>query len=431
MIIPSIDLQSGRCVQLIGGETPAIDAGDPRLIAERFRLAGEIAVIDLDAARGKGGNGGLIRELLSLASCRIGGGIRDAKSAWRWLEAGAAKIILGSAAERDILAELPREHTIAALDAVNGDIVINGWRTRTGRTVRDRITELRDLIGGFLITFVEHEGRMTGLPMDLAAEYVELAKPARLTIAGGVRDIADIAGASRLGADVQVGMALYTGAIHLADAITAPLRSDRSDGLWPTIVTDECGVALGLAYSNAESVRQAVSERRGIYWSRARNSLWHKGDSSGNTQELLRIALDCDLDTLRFTVRQHGRGFCHTGSASCFGSLTGLRALEFRLQERTSDAPVGSYTAQLFRDASLLRSKLIEEAAELAQASTREEVIWEAADMLYFTLAAMARAGVSLPEVERELSRRERAPRRGTLAPAAFTGDEARKDAAS
>jgi len=202
-----------------------------------------------------------------------------------------------------------------------------------------------------------------------------------------------------------VGMAIYTGRMHLADALAAPLVSDRPDGLWPTIVADEHGVALGLAYSNAESLREAVDRGRGVYQSRSRG-LWIKGESSGNTQQLLRIAVDCDRDALRFTVRQAGRGFCHKGTWSCFGDVGGLPALARKLAERAVDAPPGSYTRKLLDDPSLLAAKLAEEAAELAEAQTPDEVVWETADLIYFALVALSRGGGSLADVERELHRR-------------------------
>lgn len=90
--------------------------------------------------------------------------------------------------------------------------------------------------------------------------------------------------------------------------ITGILRSDRSDGLYPTVVTDEDGVCLGLVYSNEESVETALRLQRGVYYSRSRNGLWIKGEESGDIQQLVRIEWDCDGDALRFMVRQQGNG---------------------------------------------------------------------------------------------------------------------------
>jgi phosphoribosyl-ATP pyrophosphohydrolase/phosphoribosyl-AMP cyclohydrolase len=407
MIIPSIDISQGQAVQLIGGREKALEAGDPLAIAERFALAGPLAVIDLDAAMGTGDNGEVIKQLVRRFDCRVGGGIRSKEAAIRWLDAGAQQIILGTAATPELLSQLPRERVIAALDARDGEVMVEGWQRATGTNVQDHMAELRDVVSGFLVTFIEVEGRMVGTQLDQVQRLVELAGDARLTIAGGVTTAEEIATIDRLGADAQVGMALYTGALGLAEAIAAPLTSDRADGLWSTVVTDEYGRALGLTWSDIDSLRRAVDGRCGAYHSR-RHGLWVKGETSGNTQELLRVDLDCDRDALRFTVRQSGEGFCHTGRWTCWGDDMGLPRLARRLVDRVAQAPEGSYTERLLGDPSLLAAKLIEEARELAAAHTPDHVAAEAADVIYFAMVAMARAGVSLEEVETVLARRER-----------------------
>lgn len=183
MIVPSIDLQGGQTVQLVGGEKKALDAGDPLPIARKFRIAGEIAVIDLDAAMGKGSNAGLIEAVLAEAPARVGGGIRDLVTATRWLDAGAAKIIIGTAAKPELLSRLPRQRVIAALDAKHGEVVVEGWKTGTGAKILDRIAELKPHVGGFLVTFVELEGRLGGTNLELAKEIVTAAEGCRVTIA--------------------------------------------------------------------------------------------------------------------------------------------------------------------------------------------------------------------------------------------------------
>ncbi len=409
MIVPSIDLMGGQTVQLVGGKEKALDAGDPRPLADRFGRVGEIAVVDLDAALEQGSNEALIEELLTRARCRVGGGIRSVERARSWLDRGAAKVILGTAARPEVLRELPRERTIAALDCDRGEVVVRGWRHGTGQRVEERLTALRELVGGFLITFVEREGRMGGVDLTEVERLVELAKPARLTVAGGVTTAEELAAIDRLGADAQVGMALYTGRLSLADSVAGLLTSDRPDGLWPTVVSDARGVTLGLAYSNRDSLAAALEEGRGVYWSR-RRGLWRKGESSGATQELLGVDVDCDRDALRFRVRQAEPGFCHEATWTCFGAENGagggLGELARRVTQRLAEAPAGSYTRRLLDDPALLRSKLREEAGELADAGSPAEVIHEAADVLYFSLVAMARSGVDLEAVEAELDRR-------------------------
>jgi phosphoribosyl-ATP pyrophosphohydrolase len=405
MIIPSIDLQDGQAVQLIGGEKKALDAGDPRPLAERFGRVGEVAVVDLDAALGQGDNSALIQDLIERAPCRVGGGIRSVEAAVWWLDQGATSVVLGTAARPEVLRELPRERVIAALDARDGEVVVEGWTRPTGTAVLERIADLRELVGGFLVTFVEREGRLQGTDLDFATLIREAAGDARVTIAGGITTAEEVAALDRLGCDAQVGMALYTGRLGLAEGFAAPLRSDRADGLWPTVVTDERGIALGLAYSSLDSLRTALDRGLGVYHSR-RRGLWIKGETSGATQALLRVDADCDRDSLRFTVRQAPPGFCHLGTRTCFGPDRGLGVLAERLRARAVNPPPGSYTARLLADPALLGDKLREEADELARAEGRDEVIHEAADVLYFTLTELARQGVDLSEVEAALDRR-------------------------
>ncbi len=428
MIVPSIDLMSGNAVQLIGGRELEIDAGDPRPIATKFGRVGEIAVIDLDAAiggsaaMGEGGpvwgadarpapfgepphfNRNVILDLVKLADCRVGGGIRSVEKAIEWLDAGASKVILGTAATPEILRELPRERVIAALDADKGEVVVEGWRKGTGRGILERIGELRDYVGGFLVTFVEKEGRLGGTNLDQVAAIVEAAGSARVTIAGGVTTAEDIAALDRMGADAQIGMALYSGRLGLAEGFAAPLISDRPDGLWPTVVCDEHGQALGLAYSNAESLSVALERGVGAYWSRKRG-LWVKGETSGATQELISVGADCDRDCLRFVVRQKGP-FCHLGTRTCWGQGLGIGDLERLIADRAESAPPGSYTARLFKDPNLLDKKIREEADELIAEGA--DTVAEFADLLYFSLIKLHQSGHSIEDVERLLNLRSR-----------------------
>ena len=105
----------------------------------------------------------------------------------------------------------------------------------------------------------------------------------------------------------------------------------------------------------------SINERRGVYYSRSRQGLWRKGETSGAVQDLLAVGVDCDRDALRFTVRQRGSGFCHTGSSTCFGATSGLAALDETIAARIDTAPEGSYTKRLMTEEGLIRDKLVEE----------------------------------------------------------------------
>ncbi|PSR82054.1 histidinol dehydrogenase [Coniella lustricola] len=191
------------------------------------------------------------------------------------------------------------------------------------------------------------------------------------------------------------------GKLPITKLLSSAWRSDRPDSLVPTVVCDENGIALGLVYSSEESVGESLRTQTGVYQSRKRG-LWYKGASSGDTQELVRISLDCDSDALKFVVRQKGR-FCHLEQFGCFGELRGIPKLEQTLQSRKQSAPEGSYTARLFSDEKLLRAKIMEEAEELCDAKSPQDVAFEAADLIYFALTKAVGAGVSLADIERSL----------------------------
>ena len=415
MIVPSIDLMQGRAVQLRGGRDLVLDGGEPMARLEEFAVAGEVAVVDLDAALGRGSNARLIGEMVRRAPCRVGGGIRDLDTARAWLDAGAGRIMIGTAASPDFCSALPRERVIAAVDAERGQVVVEGWRTATGIPLLERIRELAPVVGGFLFTQVENEGAMSGFEFQTVAAAVRAAGEVRLTAAGGITTATEIAELDAIGADAQVGMALYTGRLPLGEAVAAPLVKAAGD-VWPTVVCDEWGHALGLVWSTRESVARAIAERKGIYWSRSRQALWEKGATSGNTQELVRVDLDCDRDALRFTVRQRGAGFCHLERRSCWPSGFDLDELARTITERATRPEPGSGTAKLLADSALLAAKLQEEAEELGRAHERADVVHETADVLYLALVAVVRGGGTLADVVTELSRRRGAVTRRPMA---------------
>lgn len=192
----------------------------------------------------------------------------------------------------------------------------------------------------------------------------------------------------------------------LSDALLSAAKTDRADGLYTTLVVDNYERCLGLVYSSKESIKQAIEKQVGVYFSRSRNEIWVKGLTSGNTQKLLSIQFDCDGDALKFVVVQEGRNasFCHLDTESCFGQFKhGLASLERLLQQRKASAPEGSYTKRLFNDPALLDAKIKEEAEELTEAQTKSELSWEAADLLYFSLAKLVANDISLSDVESNL----------------------------
>lgn len=409
MILPSIDIMDGKAVQLVGGKKKVLERDDVCGLASEFAKFGEVAVVDLDAALGRGDNSELIAKICKIADCRVGGGIRSVEKAERLLGAGAKKIIVGTKARAEFLLKLPKERVIVAVDAKEGYVVCEGWRKKTGKSPIEVARELEDYCSEFLFTNVDKEGLMQGCDFGIVREILGVTQN-KLTVAGGITSFEDIKVLEDMGVNSQVGMALYTGRIKLSDAFVSLLDFGKDCGLVPTVVQDERGQVLMLAYSSKESLSKTFECGRATYYSRSRKRLWTKGESSGNFQEIVKVRYDCDRDTLLFTVRQKN-GACHTGNYSCFG----CGDKEFFLDdvydvvvERVRNPIEGSYTSGISCDEDSIKEKIREESYEVLNYTDRDNLVWEIADLAYFVMVLMAKKGITPGDVRNELWRRRR-----------------------
>jgi phosphoribosyl-ATP pyrophosphohydrolase/phosphoribosyl-AMP cyclohydrolase len=202
------------------------------------------------------------------------------------------------------------------------------------------------------------------------------------------------------------------------DQIEAQLVFDER-GLLPCIVQDwGSGEVLTLAYMNEEALRRTRATGELHLWSRSRAELWHKGATSGNTQAVRALRLDCDGDALLALVEPAGPA-CHTGERTCFhrGQLEPpapheiLPGLERTLVERARERPAGSYTVELLDDPPRIGEKVMEEAEEVARAAREESderVDEESADVLYHLLVLLHSRARTLLDAERVLDARRR-----------------------
>jgi phosphoribosylformimino-5-aminoimidazole carboxamide ribotide isomerase len=223
MLIPSIDLQRGRIVQLVQGETLAVETTDLDAWITRFSGYPKVQLIDLDAAKAEGRNDPLVREICGRLTCRVGGGIRSIDRARDILTMGATHVILSSAlftasgpdlAFAGTLADaIGRERIIAAVDSRGGRVAIHGWRTVLDVTTVEAVRALEPYVDEFLYTHVDLEGLMRGTDLE-AVQAVRAATSRRLTAAGGISSHEEVAKLDALGVDAVVGMAIYTGRMN-------------------------------------------------------------------------------------------------------------------------------------------------------------------------------------------------------------------------
>ncbi len=220
MLIPSIDLLGGRIVQLVQGERLRLAFDDFEYWIDKFSKFPLVQLIDLDAAMRQGDNSTLVSQIAKRLPVQAGGGIHSIERARQVLDAGAKRVIIGSAlfsAEgtvnvafaAELAASVGAERVVAGIDTKNGRIAVKGWKAQVELTPDDAIPQLEAHAGAFLYTHVDGEGMMQGFPIKTAARLRKLTQK-QLIVAGGIRSQQEVDALNALGADAVVGMAVYT-----------------------------------------------------------------------------------------------------------------------------------------------------------------------------------------------------------------------------
>ncbi len=205
-----------------------------------------------------------------------------------------------------------------------------------------------------------------------------------------------------------------------SDFDVARVDFDKGDGLVPAIVQDaSSGAVLMLGYMNREALEQTLARQRAVFYSRGRQRLWEKGETTGHALDVVDIALDCDNDTLLVTAHPRGPA-CHNGTLTCFGDqprsaaqgIAFLAKLERVIEQRASEKPDSSYTAKLLgKGIARVAQKVGEEGVELALAGVaqgEDKVVEESADLLFHMLVLLRARGIPLRAVVQTLEERQR-----------------------
>lgn len=235
MILPCIDLQDGKVVQLVQGRDKALEGGTPDEMLAQFAAFPEIQVIDLDAAMGRGSNDEIVRYVTTKCRARVGGGVRTPERAQALIDAGAHRVIVGTSAFRDgqvnyellaaIRDQVGAERILIALDSKGGQITIKGWQESVPLKAEDVIRELEPYCGGFLCTYVDKEGMLAGTDLDWF-ERLRNATSHEITAAGGITTMDDVRALLAMNVHAALGMAIYTGRLGLAELADAALDND-------------------------------------------------------------------------------------------------------------------------------------------------------------------------------------------------------------
>lgn len=349
IILPAIDLHEGKCVRLFKGDydTAEVVAADAVETAQKFQAQGArwLHMVDLDGAKmKKPQNVSTIFKVRESTDMHIelGGGIRDMDTVDFYIKAGIDRVILGSAVLNDpefVKAAIDKyDKKIAiGIDALDGMVATDGWLDRSEVYYLDLAKKIDEMGATYIIfTDIDKDGTLAGPNLSML-DKINNAVNCNIIASGGVSSIFDIISLHDLGVYGAIaGKSLYTGALDLQTAVTLSQtitkkkpknqseiydnieRYFRKSELIPTII-QETGTnqVLMLAYMNAESLSKTMETGYTWFFSRSRNQLWNKGETSGNFQRVINIKSDCDDDTLLIEVEQKGPA-CHTGKHSCF-----------------------------------------------------------------------------------------------------------------
>lgn len=223
MLIPSIDLLGGRIVQLVQGKKLRLAFDDFEYWIKKFARFPVVQLIDLDAAMRQGDNSALVAQIAKRLPVQAGGGIHSIDRARQVLDAGAKRVIIGSAlfSEKEgrgtvntefaakLAASVGAEHVVAGIDTKNGRIAVKGWKAQVELTPDEAIPQLDPYVSAFLYTHVDGEGMMKGFPIETAARLRKLTQK-QLIVAGGICSQQEVDALDAIGTDAVVGMAVYT-----------------------------------------------------------------------------------------------------------------------------------------------------------------------------------------------------------------------------
>ncbi|MGA7990633.1 MAG: imidazole glycerol phosphate synthase subunit HisF [Thermoanaerobaculia bacterium] len=463
-VIPCLDVAGGRVVKGVGFENLR-DAGDPVEAAIRYEHEGadEVAFLDIAAAvEARGTLVELVRRVANVLSIpfTVGGGVRSVEDADALLRAGADRVTVNTAAVRDpgllsrLSAQFGAQCVVLALDGkrVRDDegriqmvVTTHGGRQVTERTVVSWAAEAAAAgAGEILLTSVDADGTKEGFDLEML-RAVRGIVDVPIVASGGAGDLEDFARAILIGgADAVLAASVFHDRLFsIGEVKTAMKRAGLgvrpvppratllqprwdANGLVPVVVRDVgTGDVLTLAWANAEALERTRETGLSHFYSRSRQALWKKGETSGHVQHVVGISMDCDRDALLYDVHPVGPA-CHTGARTCFSQLDtlapesagrlDLTALFATIADRKRKPVAGSYTNRLLEAGpARIAQKVGEEAVETALASvggTVEALAGEAADLLYHLAVLLTARGVGPGEVAAVLERRRGAPRR-------------------
>ena len=412
--IPTLDISNEKAVLVKNGKVYKI-LGDAMEKAKFLSIHKHFQIVDIDRAIGTGNNTELIKSIVQRYPCYVGGGIRSYDDAIEFLNSSARRVIVSTNLSSEFIHSIPKERLIIDFDIDQDYKVFIKGRTEINTTnFFDLLKMYCNYVEMITITFHHTEGTCAGIPMKQIEDIKQVLEPynIKIVVAGGISSIDEIERLKQMNVIPQFGSAFWNGLFTLGDVYSIMLNEKRQSKwiatekkiiLYPCIVQNINGVVLGLTYCSKESLKISVDSRIATFYSRDRDTLWIKGANSGSYHTVQYVHLNCDNTSIRMIV--DGNIFCHLDCISCFGHCDPSRGNLKSLQKIIQQSREGSYTSDLLKSETKIKSKLLEETEELV-CSKGLEVIHETADLLYFICMFLQKNKIDITDVEQELIKR-------------------------
>ena len=377
MIISTINLKNGDLVRIDSNNSETIQNTNISEFVRYLRLFGEIFVKTDNSPKSEE----VLKQICKLSDCNVlinsNPTLEEAK---KIISYGAQKIVLKAGSQENILSLLPKNRAAVYIET---DIETNLKRY-------NNYTNL------FFIKLTNKE--------NISLEEIRTYTAKNIAIESKF-DISDISHFEKENISVIIDCEYYENKEKMTEAFCQCLDFEKRYGYLPTIVQDyETKQVLMLAYSNLDSLKQALNTQKGTYFSRSRKKIWVKGETSGNVQGLVKARYNCDKDALLFFVRQTGNA-CRHGKYSCFSEKDiEINSLYNDILNKKRLLPDKALTTKLFEDEFVLKKKLMEKAFDLINYEKNSSLETEAAQLTYLLLTFMAAHNITPKDVLNKLS---------------------------
>ena len=419
LFIPTLDISEGKAVIVKNGSTDKI-IGDPLEKALFLSITKNFQAIDIDRAKGTGDNKEIIKTITALYPCYVGGGIRTYEDALEMINSGARRVIISTAAD-ELINKIPKDRLILAIDIdENMNVMTHGRNVSTSVSVFDILTKYQFEVEMISITFHHTEGTISGIPIEMIRQIKSHIKNPnlKLTCGGGISSIKEIETLAEIEITPHFGAGFWRRKFTLGEVFRTVLNAKKQkewiinsagEFVFPCIVQNVHGIVLSLVNCTLEAIRLSVDMRIATFYSKDRENLWIKGATSGNFHKVLSVHLNCDRTCMRMVVDGDGKNFCHLDQESCFGycdpARGSMKTLQYHINNRLSDQ--NSYVFKMMNNQGLIQGKILEQSQGLITANTKENIISEASDLLFFTTMFLTSNKISIELIEKELLRKK------------------------